>query len=97
MARTPKTLSKAELKTRTAELKEAKKQVLATFGPFESDLKAAEKNLAAAKKDAEKVIAAAQKVVDTAQKKLTKAAEAKDKGLAKIEAQLAALAPSDAS
>lgn len=93
MARTPKTLTKAELKARTAELKEAKKTVLATFAPFESDLKAAQKAAAAAKKDAEKAVAAALKLVEAAQKKHDKAAVAKDKGLAKIESQLAELSP----
>lgn len=96
MARTPKTLTKAELKARTAELKEAKKKVLATFVPFESDVKAAEKALAATKKDADKAVAAAQKLVDAAQKKLDKAAAAKDKGLTKIAAQEAALVPAEA-
>lgn len=86
MARTPKTLTKAELKTRTAELKEAKKTILDAFAPYASDLKAAQKNAAVA-----------QKLVETAQKKLDKAAASRDKGLAKIESQLAALAPANAA
>lgn len=80
MAKAPKTLSKAEIKTKTAELKAARKVVLDTFAPFESDVKAAEKALAAARKEADKAIAAAQKAVDAADKKREKAVAARDKG-----------------
>lgn len=93
MAKAPKTLSKAEIKAKTAELKAARKVVLDTFAPYASDVKAAEKTLADAKKQAEKTLAADQKAVDAAVKKAEKAAAARDKGLAKIDAELAALAP----
>lgn len=97
MAKAPKTLSKAEIKAKTAELKAARKIVLDTFAPFESDVKAAEKALAAARKEADKAIAAAQKAVDAADKKREKAVAARDKGLAKIDGELAKLAPAPAA
>lgn len=93
MAKAPKTLSKAEIKAKTAELKAARKVVLDTFAPYASDVKAAEKTLADAKKQAEKTLAADQKAVDAAIKKAEKAAAARDKGLAKIDAELAKLTP----
>lgn len=93
MAKAPKILSKAEIKAKTIDLKAARKVVLDTFAPFESDVKAAEKALAVAKKEADKAVAAAQKAVDAAAKKAEKAAAACDKGLAKIDAELATLAP----
>jgi hypothetical protein len=97
MARTKTpALSKAEIKAKTAELKEARKIVVTEHSKFVADHKAAEKTLAVAKKDAEKAVAAAQKVVDAAEKKLAKASVAKDKGLAKIDAQINELAPADA-
>lgn len=93
MAKAPKILSKAEIKAKTNDLKAARKVVLDTFTPFESDVKAAEKALAAARKEADKAVAAAQKAVDAATKKAQKASAACVKGLAKIDAELAALAP----
>jgi colicin import membrane protein len=93
MARTPKTLTKAELKAKTAELKEAAKKVNETFAPFASDLKAAEKALAGAKKAAEKALAEAKKAVAAALKKHDKASDARTKGLAKIASEQAKLAP----
>lgn len=92
MAKAPKTLSKAEIKAKTNDLKAARKVVLDTFAPFESDVKAAEKALAVARKEADKAVAAAQKAADVATKKREKASAARDKGLAKIDAELATLA-----
>lgn len=80
MARTKKILSKAEIKAKKADLAAAKKVVNATFAKFVSDHKAAAKNAAAASK-----------ALDVAAAKLAKANEARDKGLAKLEAQLATL------
>ena len=97
MAKAPKILSKAEVKSKTNDLKAARKVVLNTFTPFESDVKAAEKALAVAKKEADKAVAAAQKAVDAATKKAEKAAAARDKGLAKIDGELATLAPAPAT
>lgn len=96
MAHTKTPLSKAEIKAKLAELKEARKIIVAEHGKFVADHKAAEKALTLAKKGAEKAVAAAQKVVDAAEKKLGKASAAKDKGLAKIDAQIAALSPAEA-
>lgn len=97
MAKAPKTLSKAEIKAKTAELKAARKVVLDTFAPYASDVKAAEKALVEAKKEADKAVAAAQKAVDIAVKKAEKAAAARDKGLNKIDGELAKLAPAPAT
>ena len=97
MAKAPKTLSKAEIKAKTAELKAARKVVLDTFAPYASDVKAAEKALVEAKKEADKAVAAAQKAVDAAAKKAEKAAAARDKGLAKIDGELTKLAPAPAA
>lgn len=80
MARTKTPLSKAEIKAKKADLAAAKKAVNATFAKFVSDHKAAVKNAAAASK-----------ALDAAAAKLAKANEARDKGLAKLEAQLATL------
>jgi len=96
MARKQVTLSKAEVKAKTAELKEARKKVVEEYNKFTADHKAAVASLTAAKKAADKAVAEAQKVVDAASKKLAKAGEAKDKGLLKIDAQLAALKPATA-
>lgn len=93
MAKAPKTLSKAEIKAKTTELKAARKTVLDTFAPFEADVKNAEKQLAMAKKEADKLISGAQKGLDAATKKAEKAAGARDKGLTKIDAELAKLTP----
>ena len=97
MAKAPKILSKAEIKAKTVELKAARKVVLDTFAPYALDVKAAEKTLADAKKQAEKTLAADQKAVDAAIKKAEKAAAARDKGLAKIDGELAKLAPAPAA
>lgn len=97
MAKAPKILSKAEIKAKINDLKAARKVVLDTFAPFESDVKAAEKALAAARKEADKAVAAARKAVGAAAKKAEKAAAACDKGLAKIDAELATLAPAPAT
>ena len=80
MARTKTPLSSSEIKTKKSDLTAAKKVVNATFARFVSDHKAATK-----------AAAAAAKAVDVAAAKLAKATEARDKGLAKIDAQLAAL------
>lgn len=93
MAKAPKILSKAEIKAKTNDLKAARKAVLNTFAPYALDVKAAEKTLADAKKQAEKTLAADQKAVDAAVKKAEKAAAARDKGLAKIDGELAKLEP----
>lgn len=93
MAKAPKILSKAEIKAKINDLKAAHRVVLNTFTPFESDVKAAEKALTITKKEADKDVAAAQKAVDAATKKREKAAAACVKGLAKIDAELATLAP----
>lgn len=93
MAKAPKILSKAEIKSKTNDLKAARKVVLNTFAPYASDVKATLMALADAKKQAGKTLAADQKAVDAATKKAEKAAAARDKGLAKIDAELAALAP----
>lgn len=82
MARPKKTLTKDEIKAKKTQLKEALKTVNETFSKFESDHKAAQKALTAA-----------QKVANTAAKKLEKAQAARDTGKAKIDQQLAALAP----
>ena len=93
MAKATKTLTKAEIKDANLEIKAALKAVNDTHGKSVSDFKAAEKALATAKKEADKAIAAAQKTVDGAATKLEKATLAADKVRAKLNTQLAALAP----
>ena len=97
MARTPKTLSKAEIKAKKAELLTARKVVSGELSKYVADHKAAQKNLDGAKKAADKAVTAAQKLVDAAQKKLDKANAAAAKGLAKIDEQIAALEPAPAA
>lgn len=80
MARTKTPLSKAEIKAKKADLAIAKKVINGTFAKFVSNHKAAVKAEHAALK-ATRITAA----------KLAKATEVRDKGLAKLNAQLAVL------
>ena len=91
-----KTLTPAEIKAAKKDLTAALKTSQAGLKPFTAAVKEAEGALAAAKKTADKAVAAAQKAVDAAKAKADKAAAAAAKGEAKINAQLAALEPSEA-
>lgn len=100
-------LTPAELKQRKADLKTALKNVLSQKKEVE---KAKKDTLAAAaavereqtkaadaaKKSADKAITAARKTAEAAAKRHERALEAAGKGIAKIEAQLAALEPTEA-
>ncbi len=90
-----KTLTPAEIKSASKDIKTAIKNHKAALAPFESDVKAAAAGVIKAQKEADKLIAAAKKAHEGATAKYGKAKAAADKGTAKLEAQLAALQPAD--
>lgn len=86
-------LTAAEIKAKKADLKQATKNTLETLKPYQISLKEAEKAVAAAKREADKAVAVAQKTAAAEMIKFNKAKAAADKGLEKINAQLASLEP----
>ena len=96
MAKTTKTLSKAEIAAQKKDLLAGIKVIKTEYSKFVSDHKAAEKALATVKKEADKAVATAQKAVDASATKLAKAFEKAQAGEAKLQAKLAALEPAPA-
>jgi len=89
----PVVLTAAEIKAKKADLKLAIKNTQEALKPYEVSLKTAEKAVAVAKKEADKAVAAAQKSAAVEAAKFAKAKAASDKGVEKINAQLAAFEP----